>query len=111
VVEGGARAHLLRHPRRRHRDLRGLPVGRRRGLRRQRPAAEIATLPSEWEDAGTFSNFTLRLTPDEAASLISELTTLIRGYRPHQGTTDAPGDARPVSVNLEVFLAPGMPTE
>ncbi|MDT0215541.1 winged helix-turn-helix domain-containing protein [Rothia sp. ARF10] len=77
----------------------------------QRAIAEIATLPPEWEDAGTFSNFTLRLTPDEAARLITELTTLIRSYRPHQGTTDAPEDARPVSVNLEVFRAPGMPAE
>lgn len=74
----------------------------------QRAIAEIATLPPEWEDAGTFSNFTLRLTPDETTTLMADLTAVIRGFRPHQGTVDAPDDARPVSVNLEVFLAPGM---
>ena len=77
----------------------------------QRAIAEIATLPPEWEDAGTFSNFTLRLTPDETTTLMADLTAVIRGVRPHQGTTDAPADARPVSVNLEVFLAPGMSGE
>lgn len=77
----------------------------------QRAIAEIATLPPEWEDAGTFSNFTLRLTPDETTRLMADLTAVIRGVRPHQGTEDAPADARPVSVNLEVFLAPGMSTE
>lgn len=77
----------------------------------QRAIAEIATLPPEWEDAGTFSNFTLRLTPHETTSLMAELTAVVRGYRPHQGTEDAPADARPVAVNLEVFLAPGMSPE
>ncbi|MFW5469891.1 helix-turn-helix domain-containing protein [Knoellia sp. CPCC 206435] len=77
----------------------------------QRAIAEIATLPPEWEDAGTFSNFTLRLTPDETVALMADLTKVIRSYRPHQGTVDAPADARPVSVNLEVFLAPGMSPE
>lgn len=77
----------------------------------QRAIAEIATLPPEWEDAGTFSNFTLRLTPDETVALMADLTAVIRSYRPHQGTEDAPADARPVSVNLEVFLAPGMSPE
>lgn len=77
----------------------------------QRAIAEIATLPAEWEDAGTFSNFTLRLTPEETASLMRELAEVIRRRRPHQGTEDAPEAARPVSVNLEVFLAPGMSPE
>lgn len=77
----------------------------------QRAIAEIATLPPEWEDAGTFSNFTLRLTPEEATELINELTARIRTRRAHQGATDAPETARPVSVNLEVFLSPGMPAE
>lgn len=77
----------------------------------QRAIAEVATLPPEWEDAGTFSNYTLRLTPEETTALMSELVEVIRGYRPHQGTEDAPETARPVSVNLEVFRAPGMSSE
>ncbi|PRY63657.1 ArsR family transcriptional regulator [Knoellia remsis] len=77
----------------------------------QRAIAEIATLPAEWEDAGTFSNWTRRLTPEETSELIHELTETVRRYRPHQGTDDAPEGARPVSVNLEVFLAPGMGDE
>ncbi|KGN34675.1 ArsR family transcriptional regulator [Knoellia sinensis KCTC 19936] len=77
----------------------------------QRAIAEIATLPPEWEDAGTFSNFTLRLTPDETTELMDAITTLIRSHRSHQGSIDAPPEARPVSVNLEVFLAPGMSGE
>ncbi|KRE43420.1 hypothetical protein ASG74_00775 [Knoellia sp. Soil729] len=77
----------------------------------QRAIAEIATLPPEWEDAGMFSNYTLRLTPDETASLMNDLVAVIRSYRPHQGTTDAPAQARAVSVNLEVFRAPGMTSE
>lgn len=77
----------------------------------QRAIAEIASLPAEWEDAGMFSNFTLRLSPAETTSLITDVTTVIRGYRSHQGTVEAPADARPVSVNLEIFLSPGMSGE
>lgn len=77
----------------------------------QRAIAEIATLPPEWEDAGTFSNYTLRLTPTETESLMSELMGVIRSYRAHQGAQDVPADARPVSVNLEIFRAPGMSPE
>ncbi len=77
----------------------------------QRAIAEIATLPPEWEDAGMFSNFTLRLTPEETTSLMAEVVAVIRGYRPHQGTEDAPETARPVAVNLEIFRAPGMTSE
>lgn len=77
----------------------------------QRAIAEIATLPVEWEDAGMFSNYTLRLTPEETASLMSDLVGVIRSYRPHQGVTDAPAAARAVAVNLEIFRAPGMTPE
>lgn len=77
----------------------------------QRAIAEIATLPPEWEDAGTFSNFTLRLTPEETTTLMDEITSVIRRYRSHQGTVEAPDDARAVSVNLEVFRSPGMAGE
>lgn len=77
----------------------------------QRAIAEIATLPPEWEDAGTFSNFTLRLTPEETTTLMDEIISVIRRYRSHQGTVEAPDDARAVSVNLEVFRSPGMSGE
>lgn len=77
----------------------------------QRAIAEIATLPPEWEDAGTFSNFTLRLTPEETTALMDEIISVIRRYRSHQGTVEAPDDARAVSVNLEVFRSPGMAGE
>lgn len=77
----------------------------------QRAIAEIATLPPEWEDAGTFSNFTLRLTPEETTTLMDEIISVIRRYRSHQGTVEAPDDARAVSVNLEVFRSPGMAGE
>ena len=77
----------------------------------QRAIAEIATLPPEWEDAGTFSNWTLRLTPEEATELIAELTRVVKERRPHQDASDAPADARAVSVHLEVFRTPGMSSE
>lgn len=77
----------------------------------QRAIAEIATLPPEWEDAGTFSNFTLRLTPEETTTLMDEIISVIRRHRSHQGTVEAPDDARAVSVNLEVFRSPGMSGE
>lgn len=77
----------------------------------QRAIAEIATLPPEWEDAGTFSNFTLRLTPEETTTLMDEIISVIRRHRSHQETVEAPDDARAVSVNLEVFRSPGMSGE
>ena len=85
-------------------------IVRRQFERVQEWNANAATAP-DWDDAAFATQNWLRLTPDETTSLMADLTKVIRSYRPHQGTEDAPEGARPVSVNLEVFLAPGMSPE
>lgn len=59
-------------------------------------------LPEEWRDVGNFSDTLLWLTPDETRQVASDLDELLRRYR-RWDAPDRPADARPVTVQFQVF--------
>ncbi|WP_078873820.1 ArsR/SmtB family transcription factor [Streptomyces sp. NRRL S-1868] len=66
----------------------------------QRAVNGFPTMPRAWQDVADFSDFRLRLTPDEAAALRTELREVVGRYRkdtPGQAP-GAPADAEPVTL-------------
>jgi predicted ArsR family transcriptional regulator len=73
---------------------------------------EQPTLPREWSEAATISDWSLRLTPAEAKELHDRLIALIKEYRQDpEGRPDAPEEARRMVVQLQLmpFVEPGRP--
>ncbi|HZE39186.1 MAG TPA: helix-turn-helix domain-containing protein [Stackebrandtia sp.] len=65
-------------------------------------ADERDTLPEEWQDASTMSDYLLRLTPAELKKLETEVAELLRRYR--SGIeTDAPEGTALVSFQFQAF--------
>ena len=56
--------------------------------------AGLPTLSKEWDSATTLSNYGLRLTATEAASLVEELEAVIAGYRSADSPDPTPRGAR-----------------
>ena len=69
--------------------------------------AELPTLPKAWDDATTLSNYGLRLTAKEAASLLQDLEAVIARYRGADSPDPAPRGARRVTLQLQEFVTPG----
>jgi DNA-binding transcriptional ArsR family regulator len=70
---------------------------------------ERATLPAPWRDASIFTDFSLRLTPEELQHLRAELRDLFARYRLHDPSSthaEPPGSA-PVTMQLQAFPQPG----
>ena len=74
----------------------------------QRAVEDQSTLEGPWRRASDFSDWSLRLTPDEAHSLVRELHEVMgryRWWRPDD--EDAPADAGHFRVLLQAFPRPG----
>lgn len=71
----------------------------------QRAVDDYATLPQEWREASSLSDWVLRLTPAETRQLTSELFDVLRRYRAHdpESPEPAPPGAVPVSVLMQAF--------
>lgn len=69
----------------------------------QRSLEEARTLPQEWQDAGTLSDWNPRLTPSRARALVQRLEEVIEGW---EEDLDEP-EAMQFTVNLNAFLRPG----
>jgi DNA-binding transcriptional ArsR family regulator len=69
--------------------------------------AELPTLSKAWDSATTLSNYGLRLTATEAASLLEDLETVIARYRAADSPDPAPRGARRVTLQLQEFVTPG----
>ncbi|MEU8951149.1 winged helix-turn-helix domain-containing protein [Streptomyces sp. NPDC048489] len=69
-------------------------------LRTQRAVNELQTMPRTWRDTFDMSDWALRLTPEEAASLREELQAVIARYREDtpEAAADAPDGAERVAV-------------
>ncbi len=72
------------------------------GERLRVAVAEMAFLPERWRSVGTLSDWEVRLTPDRAEALVSELTRLVE----EAADSDEEG-AAPFSVNINAFVRPG----
>ncbi|HET8718942.1 MAG TPA: helix-turn-helix domain-containing protein [Nocardioidaceae bacterium] len=68
----------------------------------------LPVLPEGWFDAATMSDFSLRITPDEARELLTELLDVVARYRRDGASADAPAGSERVVVQLQVLpeLAP-----
>ena len=69
----------------------------------QRAVELEATLPREWAEAGTFSDWILRLTPSRAAELRQSLAKVLEEF--DEDDEDTPG-ALPFTVNINAYLQP-----
>lgn len=63
---------------------------------------EAQVLPEEWRAGSTLSNWKLRLTPDEAARLRTQVAELIESYRQH-AEPDPPEGAEIVAVQVQLM--------
>jgi DNA-binding transcriptional ArsR family regulator len=77
--------------------------------RTQRSVDELASLPPDWLDAWTISDYRLHLTAAQSAALLAELMEVIGRYRPYD--PDGPAAAEPgaeqVILQLQSFVLPG----
>jgi predicted ArsR family transcriptional regulator len=73
----------------------------------RRAAQEMPSLPEEWRDVGTMSDYWLLLTPEETTAMLEELDEVVSRYRSHEDVDRAPETARRVTVQLEAFRTPG----
>lgn len=67
----------------------------------------LETLPAEWRDVGTISDYRLRLSPEQSAALVEELNVLGVRYRDEQ---DGGGGAR-AAVRLQFQVLPALRDE
>lgn len=69
----------------------------------QRAIDRSIALPAPWREAGTLSDWYLRLTPERAADLVAQISGLLEGVE--EDAHDTPG-ALPFIVDLHAFLSP-----
>ncbi len=65
--------------------------------------AELMTLPQEWDEGWTMSDWTLRLTVEEAEEPRTELIELAQRYRDDKPGTEAPEGAERVVLHVQVL--------
>jgi DNA-binding transcriptional ArsR family regulator len=70
----------------------------------QRAVEERRQLPHSWQEAGTFSDWQLTLTPERARALTQQVTALIQEYV--EDADDADGTA-PFVMQVSSFVRPG----
>ena len=68
---------------------------------------EALSLPDEWENSSTLSDYLLRLTPQEAQELHDGIFELIRRYRRYDAPEPAPEGSEQVAIQFQImpFLA------
>ncbi|WP_285581636.1 helix-turn-helix domain-containing protein [Herbidospora sp. NBRC 101105] len=76
------------------------------GQRAQRTLAAHQTMPGPWRDVFDLSDWALRLTPEEAHSLIEELHAVVGRYRLDGPEAEAPGGAERVVLVIHSLPEP-----
>ena len=67
----------------------------------------LAHQPKEWADAGTISDWMMRLTPDQALQVTEELSALVQRLADENPAVEpAPAGTDRVFVQLQVLTAP-----
>lgn len=70
----------------------------------QHAARELLELPAAWQRSGDLSDFRLRLTPDETATIVHELHQVITRYRrADEPEPDAAPDSETVVIQVQVM--------
>jgi DNA-binding transcriptional ArsR family regulator len=76
---------------------------------------EMPSLPEEWRNVGTLSDFAFDLTPDQLKQLLDELLVVLDRYRtdePRQAGAEPAEGRRRVSIQLQAFprsITPPLP--
>ncbi|MFF4834968.1 ArsR/SmtB family transcription factor [Streptomyces sp. NPDC001315] len=80
-------------------------------LRTQQTLNELQTMPRAWRDNFDMSDWALRLTPEETATLYQELREVIARYRPDgpEAAARAPEGAERVGVITQILPEPDAP--
>jgi predicted ArsR family transcriptional regulator len=78
-------------------------VARAYGARLEAWVDELDTMPADWREAGTISDYRLRLTPARARELMAELNEVGIRYRDELGAHGDPGEA---AVRLQFQVLP-----
>ena len=73
----------------------------------RRAVQEMPSLPVDWRDVGTMSDYMLLLTPQETSAMLEELYEVVGRYRSQDDAAEAPESARRVTLQLEAFRTPG----
>jgi DNA-binding transcriptional ArsR family regulator len=81
-------------------------IGQIYAERIQRATDEYATLPQEWREASSMSDWVLRLTPAETRQLMSDLFDVLSRYRTHDPESSDPAPAGAVPVSFQVQAIP-----
>lgn len=68
-----------------------------------RHADELPSLSSAWQEAGTLSDWSLRLTPSELSAMLDELWQVIARYRVSDEAGEKGADARAVTLQIQAF--------
>jgi hypothetical protein len=70
-----------------------------------RAVDERPTIPPTWQRVVGMSDYLLRLTPEEAIAMVSEISAVIERYRENDpdSVSQAPEDAVPVSFQFQTF--------
>jgi len=72
-----------------------------------RAVDELPTLPAEWREAGTISDYSFHLTPDQLHDLLGEVEAVLARYRTEDDDPHPPG-ARSVAVQIQAFPREGL---
>jgi Mn-dependent DtxR family transcriptional regulator len=68
--------------------------------------SSVVTIPEQWHEAGTISDWRLRLTPAEANELQAKVFDLVRGYRRADSGGPFPEGAADVVFQLQMLTFP-----
>ena len=68
----------------------------------------FVTGPREWDDAGTMSDWVLRLTAEESAALVRDLEDVVNRYRVDRPDVAAPAAAERVLAQVQVLPFVGL---
>lgn len=72
-----------------------------------RAVDERPTLPQEWQDVSTMSDFVLQLTPAEAEQLSTRILEVLRPFRRADPEAPAPEGTAPTTFQFGLFPLPG----
>jgi DNA-binding transcriptional ArsR family regulator len=68
---------------------------------------EMATLPGDWQGAGTLSDHVFQLSPAELVQLLDDVSSVLRRYRRLDPEAPAPEGTAPVVFQFQAFPLPG----
>ena len=73
----------------------------------QQSIDEASALPIEWRAAGTLSDYSLQLRPDELERMLEEIVDVVARYPAAEARYAPPSNSAPVVLQIAAFRRPG----